>query len=408
MLEQEKIAFEKTVLVGIITQNQPEDKLIEYLDELEFLTFTAGGAVMKRFFQKMERPNPKTFLGTGKMEEIHHYVKEHQISTVIFDDELSPSQQKNITRILDCKVLDRTNLILDIFAQRAETSYARTQVELAQCQYLLPRLSGMWTHLERQKGGIGMRGPGETEIETDRRIVRDRIALLKDKIKVIDKQMSVQRSNRGAMVRVALVGYTNVGKSTLMNVISKSEVFVENKLFATLDTTVRKVVIRNLPFLLSDTVGFIRKLPTQLVDSFKSTLDEVREADLLLHVVDISHPDFEDHIASVNQILMDIKSNDKPTIMVFNKIDAYRHLTIEEDDLITERTRKHYTLEEWKRTWMHDVGEKNALFISATQKENFEEFRERVYEAVRSIHITRFPYNKFLYPDYNEAIEKED
>lgn len=408
MLEQEKIAFEKTVLVGIITQNQPEDKLIEYLDELEFLTFTAGGSVMKRFFQKMDRPNPKTFLGTGKMEEIHHYVKEHQISTVIFDDELTPSQQKNITRILDCKVLDRTNLILDIFAQRAETSYARTQVELAQCQYLLPRLSGMWTHLERQKGGIGMRGPGETEIETDRRIVRDRIALLKDKIKVIDKQMSVQRSNRGAMVRVALVGYTNVGKSTLMNVISKSEVFVENKLFATLDTTVRKVVIRNLPFLLSDTVGFIRKLPTQLVESFKSTLDEVREADLLLHVVDISHPDFEDHIASVNQILMDIKSNDKPTIMVFNKIDAYRHLTIEEDDLITERTRKHYTLEEWKRTWMHDVGEKNALFISATQKENFEEFRACVYEAVRSIHITRFPYNKFLYPDYNDAIEKED
>jgi GTP-binding protein HflX len=408
MLEQEKIAFEKTVLVGIITQNQPEDKLIEYLDELEFLTFTAGGSVMKRFFQKMERPNPKTFLGTGKMEEIHYYVKEHQISTVIFDDELTPSQQKNITRILNCKVLDRTNLILDIFAQRAETSYARTQVELAQCQYLLPRLSGMWTHLERQKGGIGMRGPGETEIETDRRIVRDRIALLKDKIKIIDKQMSVQRSNRGAMVRVALVGYTNVGKSTLMNVISKSEVFVENKLFATLDTTVRKVVIRNLPFLLSDTVGFIRKLPTQLVESFKSTLDEVREADLLLHVVDISHPDFEDHIASVNQILMDIKSNDKPTIMVFNKIDAYRHLRIEEDDLITERTRKHYTLEEWKRTWMHDVGEKNALFISATKKENFEEFRACVYEAVRSIHITRFPYNKFLYPDYNEAVEKED
>jgi len=408
MLETEKISFEKTVLVGIITQNQPEDKLLEYLDELEFLTFTAGGSVMKRFFQKMERPNPKTFLGTGKIEEIHHYVKEYQISTVIFDDELTPSQQKNITRILDCKVLDRTNLILDIFAQRAETSYARTQVELAQCQYLLPRLSGMWTHLERQKGGIGMRGPGETEIETDRRIVRDRIALLKDKIKIIDKQMSVQRGNRGAMVRVALVGYTNVGKSTLMNVISKSEVFVENKLFATLDTTVRKVVIRNLPFLLSDTVGFIRKLPTQLVESFKSTLDEVREADLLLHVVDISHPDFEDHIASVNQILMDIKSNDKPTIMVFNKIDAYRHLTIDEDDLITERTRKHYTLEEWKRTWMHDVGEKNALFISATQKENFEEFRECVYEAVRSIHITRFPYNKFLYPDYNDAVEKED
>jgi GTP-binding protein HflX len=408
MLEKENINFEKTVIVGIITQNQSEEKLTEYLDELEFLTFTAGGEVIKRFFQKMERPNPKTFLGTGKMEEINLYVKEHDIATVIFDDELSPSQQKNITKILNCKVLDRTNLILDIFAQRAETSYARTQVELAQCQYLLPRLSGMWTHLERQKGGIGMRGPGETEIETDRRIVRDRIALLKDKIKTIDKQMSIQRSNRGAMVRVALVGYTNVGKSTLMNVISKSEVFVENKLFATLDTTVRKVVIKNLPFLLSDTVGFIRKLPTQLVDSFKSTLDEVREADLLLHVVDISHPDFEDHIASVNQTLLDIKSNNKPTLMVFNKIDAYQHLTIDEDDLITEKTKRHYTLEEWKQTWMNDVGEKNALFISAINKENLEEFRERVYEAVRQIHITRFPYNKFLYPDYKDAVEKEE
>jgi GTP-binding protein HflX len=408
MLEKEKTNFEKTVIVGIITQKQDEQKLEEYLDELEFLTFTAGGEVVKRFFQKMDKPNPKTFLGTGKMEEINHYVKEHGISTVIFDDELSPSQQKNITKILDCKVLDRTNLILDIFAQRAETSYARTQVELAQCIYLLPRLAGMWTHLERQKGGIGMRGPGETEIETDRRIVRDRIALLKDKIKVIDKQMSVQRGNRGAMVRVALVGYTNVGKSTLMNVISKSEVFVENKLFATLDTTVRKVVIKNLPFLLSDTVGFIRKLPTQLVDSFKSTLDEVREADLLLHVVDISHPDFEDHIASVNQTLEDIKSNDKPVIMVFNKIDAYTNLTIDEDDLITEKSTKHFTLEEWKQTWMNRVGEENALFISATNKENFEEFRERVYERVRQIHITRFPYNNFLYPEYKDAVEKEE
>lgn len=407
MLEKEAIKFEKTVIVGIVTQKQDEDKLKEYLDELEFLTFTAGGEVVKRFFQKMERPNPKTFLGTGKMEEINVYVKQQGISTVIFDDELSPSQQKNITKILDCKVLDRTNLILDIFAQRAESSYARTQVELAQCIYLLPRLSGMWTHLERQKGGIGMRGPGETEIETDRRIVRDRIALLKDKIKIIDKQMSVQRGNRGAMVRVALVGYTNVGKSTLMNVISKSDVFVENKLFATLDTTVRKVVIKNLPFLLSDTVGFIRKLPTQLVDSFKSTLDEVREADLLLHVVDISHPDFEDHIASVNQTLLDIKSNDKLVIMVFNKIDAYKHLTIDEDDLITEKTKRHYTLQEWKSTWMSNVGEKNALFISAINKENLEEFRERVYESVRQIHITRFPYNKFLYPDYKDAVEKE-
>ena len=408
MLEKEIINFERTVIVGIVTQNQNEEKLTEYLDELEFLTYTAGGEVIKRFSQKLEKPNPKTFLGTGKMDEISSYIKEKNISTVIFDDELSPSQQKNISKILDCKVLDRTNLILDIFAQRAETSYARTQVELAQCQYLLPRLSGMWTHLERQKGGIGLRGPGETEIETDRRIVRDRIALLKEKIKTIDKQMSVQRGNRGAMVRVALVGYTNVGKSTLMNVISKSEVFVENKLFATLDTTVRKVVIKNLPFLLSDTVGFIRKLPTQLVDSFKSTLDEVREADLLLHVVDISHPDFEEHISSVNQILQDIKSNDKPTIMVFNKIDAFKNQEIEADDLITEKTTKHYTLEEWKTTWMNNVGEKNTLFISATNKENFEEFRQKVYESVRKIHITRFPYNKFLYPDYKDAIEKEE
>ena len=408
MLEKETINFEKTAIVGIVTQNQSEEKLNEYLDELEFLTFTAGGEVVKRFSQKMERPNPKTFVGTGKIDEINLFVKENDISTLVFDDELTPSQQKNISKIIDCKILDRTHLILDIFAQRAETSYARTQVELAQCQYLLPRLSGMWTHLERQKGGIGMRGPGETEIETDRRIVRDRIALLKEKIKAIDKQMGTQRSNRGAMVRVALVGYTNVGKSTLMNAIGKSDVFVENKLFATLDTTVRKVVIKNLPFLLSDTVGFIRKLPTQLVDSFKSTLDEVREADLLLHVVDISHPEFEDHIASVNQTLLDIKANDKPVIMVFNKIDAYKHLTIDEDDLMTEKTPRHFTLEEWKTTWMHRVGEENALFISATEKENFEEFRERVYEAVRQIHITRFPYNKFLYPDYKDAVEKEE
>ncbi|MBG6110960.1 GTP-binding protein HflX [Flavobacterium sp. CG_9.10] len=408
MLEKEVINFEKTAIVGIVTQNQSEEKLNEYLDELEFLTFTAGGKVIKRFSQKMERPNPKTFVGTGKIEEINLFVKENDISTLVFDDELSPSQQKNISKIIDCKILDRTHLILDIFAQRAETSYARTQVELAQCQYLLPRLSGMWTHLERQKGGIGMRGPGETEIETDRRIVRDRIALLKEKIKSIDKQMGTQRGNRGAMVRVALVGYTNVGKSTLMNAVGKSDVFVENKLFATLDTTVRKVVIKNLPFLLSDTVGFIRKLPTQLVDSFKSTLDEVREADLLLHAVDISHPEFEDQIESVNKTLSDIKCNDKPVIMVFNKIDAYKPLTIDEDDLMTEKTPRHFTLEEWKSTWMNKVGEQNALFISATNKENFEEFRERVYEAVRHIHITRFPYNKFLYPDYKDAVEKED
>ena len=407
MLEKEVIDFEKSIIVGIVTQNQSEDKLNEYLDELEFLTFTAGGTVIKRFSQKMDKPNPKTFVGTGKLEEIKYFIKDNDIKTVIFDDELTPSQSKNITKELDCKVLDRTNLILDIFAQRAETSYARTQVELAQCQYLLPRLTGMWTHLERQKGGIGMRGPGETEIETDRRIVRDRISLLKEKIKVIDKQMATQRSNRGAMVRVALVGYTNVGKSTLMNAVGKSDVFVENKLFATLDTTVRKTVIKNLPFLLSDTVGFIRKLPTQLVESFKSTLDEVREADLLLHVVDISHPDFEDHIASVNQILQDIKSADKPTIMVFNKIDAYKSEHFDENDLSVEKTTKHYTLEDWKRTWMCKLGESKTLFISATEKANYEEFREKVYEAVREIHITRFPYNKFLYPDYKDAVENE-
>ena len=409
MLEKENHVFEKTIVVGIVTQNQDEEKLREYLDELEFLTFTAGGEVVKRFWQKMDKPNPKTFVGTGKLEEIKYYVKDNAITTVIFDDEKIPSQQKNINRELgdECKVLDRTNLILDIFAQRAQTSYARTQVELAQYQYLLPRLTGMWTHLERQRGGIGMRGPGETEIETDRRIVRDRISLLKEKIKTIDKQMAVQRSNRGAMVRVALVGYTNVGKSTLMNAIGKSDVFVENKLFATLDTTVRKTVIRNLPFLLSDTVGFIRKLPTQLVESFKSTLDEVREADLLLHVVDISHPDFEDHIASVNEILKDIKSNDKPTIMVFNKIDAFQPVYFDENDLSIEKTTKHFTLEDWKQTWMNKMGESNTLFISATDKLNFEEFREKVYEAVREIHVTRFPYNKFLYPEYKEAVDKD-
>ena len=408
MLEVEKHIFERTAIVGLITQNQNEEKLNEYLDELEFLTFTAGGEVVKRFWQKTDKPHPKTFVGTGKLEEIKTYIKEYDINSVIFDDELTPSQQKNITKELDCKVLDRTNLILDIFAQRAETSYARTQVELAQCQYLLPRLTGMWTHLERQRGGIGMRGPGETEIETDRRIVRDRISLLKEKIKIIDKQMSTQRGNRGAMVRVALVGYTNVGKSTLMNAVGKSEVFVENKLFATLDTTVRKTVIKNLPFLLSDTVGFIRKLPTQLVDSFKSTLDEVREADLLLHVVDISHPEFEDHIAAVNKILLDIKSADKPTIMVFNKIDAYKYVKIDESDETIEKTSKNFSLQDWEKTWMSNLGENNTLFISATEKENFEAFREKVYEAVRHIHISRFPYNKFLYPDYKDVIEEEE
>ena len=403
MLEKKDIDLESAVLIGVVTKTQNEVKSKEYLDELEFLTFTAGGDVKKRFTQKMEQPNPKTYIGTGKMDEVRQYIHDNKIGTAIFDDELSASQEQNISKILECKVLDRTNLILDIFAQRAQTSYARTQVELAQCEYLLPRLKGMWTHLERQKGGIGMRGPGETEIETDRRIVRDRISLLKDKIKVIDKQMSVQRGNRGKMVRVALVGYTNVGKSTLMNTVSKSKVFAENKLFATLDTTVRKVVIQNLPFLLSDTVGFIRKLPTQLVDSFKSTLDEVREADLLLHVVDISHPNFEDHIASVNKVLGEIDSGDKPVIMVFNKIDAYEAKPFDETDLIAERTEEHYSLAEWKKTWMSRVGENNALFISALNKENLEDFKKRIYDEVRDIHITRFPYNHFLYPDYDYA-----
>ena len=402
MLEKNTLDYEKVVLIGVINQGQDEEKCTEYLDELEFLTYTAGGEVVKRFTQKVDVPNPKTFIGTGKMKEVEAFVSENEIGTVVFDDELSPAQQKNIEKILKAKILDRTTLILDIFAQRAQTSYARTQVELAQYQYLLPRLTGLWTHLERQRGGIGMRGPGETEIETDRRIVRDRIALLKKKLEVIDKQMATQRGNRGALVRVALVGYTNVGKSTLMNVISKSEVFAEDKLFATLDTTVRKVVIGNLPFLLSDTVGFIRKLPTQLVESFKSTLDEVREADLLLHVVDISHPTFEEHIASVNKVLNEIHSGDKPTIMVFNKIDQYKNETIDDDDLATEKANKHLTLDEWKNTWMSRVGN-NALFISALNKENLEEFKKRVYEEVRRIHITRFPYNSFLYPEYEET-----
>lgn len=399
MLEKKTIEYEKAVLVGVINREQNEEKVTEYLDELEFLTYTAGGEVARRFVQRVDVPNPKTLIGSGKMKEVEDFVEENEIGSVIFDDELSPGQQRNIEKQLRCKILDRTSLILDIFAQRAQTSYSRTQVELAQYEYLLPRLTGLWTHLERQKGGIGMRGPGETEIETDRRIVRDRISLLKKKLLKIDRQMETQRGNRGALVRVALVGYTNVGKSTLMNVISKSDVFAENKLFATLDTTVRKVVIGNLPFLLSDTVGFIRKLPTQLVESFKSTLDEVREADLLLHVVDISHPNFEDHIESVNKILAEIESADKKSIMVFNKIDQYQHQTIDDDDLITERTAKHFTIDDWKRTWMQKMGE-NALFISALNKENLDEFRKRVYNVVRDIHVTRFPYNNFLYPEH--------
>ena len=390
--------MEKTVLVGIITNDQSYEKSMDYLDELKFLTFTAGGFVNKVFTQKLHNPNPKTFIGEGKINEIRDFIKDNEVKTVIFDDELSATQERNISKIFNCKILDRTNLILDIFAQRAKTSYAKTQVELAQCQYLLPRLKGMWTHLERQKGGIGMRGPGETEIETDRRIVRNKISLLKEKIKSIDKQMRVQRSNRGQLVRVAIVGYTNVGKSTLMNLLCKSKVFAEDKLFATLDTTVRKLVIGNLPFLLSDTVGFIRKLPTQLVESFKSTLDEVREADLLVHVIDITHSNFEEHIESVEKILSEINSINKPTILVFNKIDNYQALKIDEDDLITEKTKRHYSLDDWKKTWMGQLGN-NVIFISAIEKDNIDQLKKLLYLKVREIHITRFPYNNFLYPE---------
>ena len=392
--------MEKTVLIGVITNDQGVEKSMDYLDELAFLTKTAGGSVYKVFTQKLNNPNPKTFIGEGKINEIRDYIKDNEVKTVIFDDELSATQERNISKIFNCKILDRTNLILDIFAQRAKTSYAKTQVELAQCQYLLPRLKGMWTHLERQKGGIGMRGPGETEIETDRRIVRNKISLLKEKIKSIDKQMHVQRGNRGKLVRVAIVGYTNVGKSTLMNLLCKSKVFAEDKLFATLDTTVRKLVIGNLPFLISDTVGFIRKLPTQLVESFKSTLDEVREADLLLHVVDITHNNFEEHKESVEKILSEINSLNKPTLLVFNKIDNYEALEIDEDDLTTERTKLHYTLDEWKHTWMGQLGD-NVIFISAIEKSNIEELKKLLYSRVREIHVTRFPYNNFLYPEIN-------
>lgn len=400
MIEKKEHAYERAVLVGLITKDQDEEKLREYMDELEFLAFTAGATVEQRFTQKMSQPDSKTFVGSGKAEEIRNYIKENEIGTVIFDDELSPSQLKNLERELEVKIIDRTNLILDIFAQRAQTSYARTQVELAQYEYLLPRLTRMWTHLERQRGGIGMRGPGETEIETDRRIIRDRISLLKEKLRTIDKQMHTQRQNRGKMVRVALVGYTNVGKSTLMNSLSKSEVFAENKLFATLDTTVRKVVIGNLPFLLTDTVGFIRKLPTQLVESFKSTLDEVREADLLIHVVDISHESFEDHIASVNQILMEINAHQKPMIMVFNKIDAFAYEKKEEDDL-TPSTKKNISLDEWKNTWMAK-SKYPTVFISALTKENFPQMKKMIYDQVVKIHISRFPYNDFLFEYYDD------
>jgi GTPase len=384
--------IEKVVLVGIITKKDSESRIDEYLDELAFLVETAGGEAIKRFTQKLDRPDPRTFIGSGKLNEVSEYVIAAGVDIVVFDDELSASQLRNIEKALKCRVLDRNNLILDIFARRAHTSYAKTQVELAQYEYLLPRLTRMWTHLERQRGGIGLRGPGETEIETDRRIIRDKISYLKKKLEQIDKQMATQRKSRGKIVRVALVGYTNVGKSTIMNQLSKSEVFAENKLFATLDTTVRKVVITDLPFLLSDTVGFIRKLPHSLVESFKSTLDEVREADLLLHVVDISHPDFEEQIHVVNQTLAEIGAADKPTIMVFNKIDAYKWIKKEEDDL-TPPGKENVSLEELKASWMakhHDP----VVFISATKKENWDELRELVHQKVKEIHITRYPYTE--------------
>lgn len=387
---------ELCVLVSVITSEITEEIAIEFLDELEFLALTAGAITHKRFLQKLPMSDSRTFVGSGKLQEIKAYIHEHKIDIAIFDDELSPSQLRNIERELEIKVIDRTILILDIFASRARTSHAKAQVELAQLQYLLPRLTRMWTHLERQKGGIGMRGPGETQIETDRRIILDRIALMKKKLEAIDKQMTTQRGNRGQLVRVALVGYTNVGKSTLMNLLSKSDVFAENKLFATLDTTVRKVVVDNLPFLLTDTVGFIRKLPHQLIESFKSTLDEVREADLLVHVIDISHPNFEDHYNIVNATIAEIDKTEKPHILVFNKIDAYTYIPKEEGDL-SPIQKENIPLEELKKTWMSKMNNKNCVFISAQNKENIEELKTIIYNEVKRIFQIRYPYNHFLY-----------
>ena len=372
MIENKKIFYENSIVVGAVINNGSAIIVNEFLDELCFLAETAGGKVLRRFIQKLEKPNPKTFIGSGKIQEIQFFIKNNDISSVIFDDELSPSQQLNLEKIFRCKIIDRTGLILDIFAQRAKTSYAKTQVQLAQYEYLMPRLKGLWTHLERQKGGIGMRGPGETEIETDRRIVRDKVSLLKKKLSTIDKQMSVQRGNRGKLVRVALVGYTNVGKSTIMNQISKSKVFAEDKLFATLDTTVRKVVIENLPFLLSDTVGFIRKLPTQLIESFKSTLSEIEESDILLHIVDISHPNYQQHIDSVDVILNEINCGDKETIIIFNKVDKLKNMPLKNS--------------------------KTKIYISAIEKLNFDFLKNTLYEKVSKIHEKRFPYNNYLYP----------
>ncbi|NVO01571.1 MAG: GTPase HflX [Bacteroidetes bacterium] len=394
-LNDTSIKTETTILVGLITQKQTEEQLEEYLNELAFLCETAGSVPQKRFTQKLTMPDSRTYVGSGKLEEIKEYIAAGEIDIAVFDDELSPSQLRNIENILECKVLDRNSLILHIFATRARTSYSKTQVELAQYQYLLPRLTRMWTHLSKQKGGIGMRGPGEKEIETDRRIIKTRISLLKEKLKDIDKQNITQRKNRESLVRVALVGYTNVGKSTIMNLISKSDVFAENKLFATLDTTVRKVVIENLPFLLSDTVGFIRKLPHSLIESFKSTLDEVREADILLHIVDVSHPNFEEQLDVVKQTLSEIKVAEKPAIIVFNKIDAYSFIEKDEDDL-TPVKRENYSLEYMKNTWMAKTNSP-CLFISATKKENIEEFKQLLYKKVKEIHEKRYPYNSFLY-----------
>lgn len=398
---------EEAVLVGLITKTQNEEQAKEYLDELDFLSCTAGVNPVKRFIQRLEQAHSVTFVGKGKLEEIRQYVEEQEIGLVIFDDELSPKQLRNIEQTLKVKILDRTSLILDIFASRATTAYAKTQVELAQYRYMLPRLTRLWTHLERQRGGVGMRGPGETQLETDRRIIQDRIAHLKAELKVIDRQMSMQRKNRGKLVRVALVGYTNVGKSTLMNVLAKSEVFAENKLFATLDTTVRKVIVHNLPFLLSDTVGFIRKLPTELIESFKSTLDEVREADLLLHVVDIAHPNFEEHIDVVTSTLREISAGqEQPTILVFNKIDAFTFEERDEDDL-GERTRRNISREELEQTWMAKLGEAGCIFISAKTGEGIDELKQLLYDRVKEIHVQRFPYNDFLFQDYHD-LQAED
>lgn len=400
-----KQKIEKAVLIGLADQSQnigPRE-VEEYLDELEFLALTAGAQTIARFTQKLDYSNPRTFLGAGKLNEVKEFLEVNEADVVIFDDELTPTQLRNIERTLKCKILDRTNLILDIFAKRAQTAHAKTQVELAQYQYLLPRLTRMWTHLERQRGGIGMRGPGETQIETDRRIILDKIAKLKSDLKKIDKQKATQRKNRGKLVRVALVGYTNVGKSTLMNLISKSEVFAENKLFATLDTTVRKVVIQNVPFLMADTVGFIRKLPHHLVESFKSTLDEVREADVILHVVDMSHPNFEEHINVVNETMAEIDKIKKPTFLVFNKIDAFTYVKKDADDL-TPKNRENFSLNELKQMWIAK-GDTPCIFISAKDRDNIEEFKEKVYSVVREIHSARFPYNEFLYKDYTYLMD---